>query len=153
MKKKSAIILIFILLAATALLYTALLPKSYYRIVNNKWNAFHSKNDTSSENNLQIISDHEFKKGDYTVRLLFKPDNTWGFDIRKGNQVIHLQHANPFNITPDGFISQNDALNVAWWMVEKFKTTGKAPIPTEFNEILEKELNIQRRTEILIHKH
>lgn len=93
---------------------------------------------------IEMLSDNEARKGEYTVRMLPCPGNTFGFDIRRGNVIIYLQQSNPFYPTPEGFISPNEAFNVAWWVVEKFKT-GKHPVVTDFNEGLEKELNFQRR--------
>jgi hypothetical protein len=142
MKKKSAFVLVIALFLASALLFAAFVPETFnYKVLV----ADQGKENKIPDEDLQVLSDHEFKKGDYTVRLFPGPGNTLGFDIRKGSQVIYLQQNNPFYPTPEGFISENDALNLAWWVVDKHKTTGKRPRPADFNETLEKELNIKRR--------
>ena len=131
MKKKSVIFLTMALLASTIFLFAALSP--------------HRSKLKTDEEKFESISGTEARRGEYTVRLIQASENTYGFDVRKGNTVVFLQLNNPFYPTPEGFISPNDAFNVGWWVVEEFKTTGTPPLAAAFNEILEKELNVQRR--------
>lgn len=131
MKKRSFVFLIIILLTSTAFLFASLTTKRV-------------ELDPSKET-FQSKSDDEAQKGEYIVRLMPGPASTYGFEIIKRGKAIYLQRGNPFYITPEGFLNRSDAFTVGWWVVDKFKTTGRFPMHSDFNEILERELSIARR--------
>lgn len=136
MKKKSILSLIIVLLVSTILMFGALSNPR--------------KNSTSMPGRKIIsevfkqVSKDEARTGDYTIKVVTKPTNTYGFEIRKNDKVIYLQMDNPFSHTPEGFVYSADAFNVGWWVANYIEKEGRFPPHTAFNETLEKELNVKR---------
>ena len=131
MKKKSLVFLIVILMASSAFLFASLTNKRV-------------KLDPNAVE-FQSLSEDEAQRDDYTVKLQPGPGGTFYFEIRKKGKIIYIQRNNPFYISPEGFLSRPDAFNVAWWIVDKFKSTARFPLSSVFNESLERELSIHRR--------
>ena len=136
MKRKSILFVIIVLLASTIVLYAALSDRA--------------KNLTSMPERktisevFQQVSNEEAKAGNYSIKVITKPANTYGFEIRKFDKVIYLQMDNPFSHTPEGFVYSADAFNVGWWVANYIEKEGRFPPHSAFNEILEKELNVKR---------
>lgn len=134
MKKKLTVRLVLMFMLTALIVFASLYEFGY---------SVNSTKDLQKQESLSQASGFEARRGEYTVRLIPQLQNTFGFDIRKGNTVIYLQQTNPFFQTPEGFINPNDALNVAWWVVEKIKSSGQPPEQNDFNSGLEQELNLQ----------
>jgi len=132
MKKRSIIFLLIVLLASCAALYAKLAPRLRTPLTT-----------TIAEIKTEA-SRTEARKGDYIVKLISSPMNTYGFEIRKKDKVVYLQLNNPFSHSPEGFVYSNDAINVGLWVIDQLEKTGRFPMPTDFNEALEKELNVKR---------
>ena len=72
----------------------------------------------------------EIKDGEYTIRILPAPGNTFGYDILKGEQVILHQQFNPFakGRSMGGLKNKADVIVLAKWLVKESKRTGKYPL-------------------------
>ena len=55
----------------------------------------------------------------YTIRLLPAMGGTYGYDIRKGNQLIVHQSRNPFSLSPMGLSKKEDVYKLAQWQIRQ----------------------------------
>ena len=85
----------------------------------------------------------EIKDGEYTIRILPAPGNTYGYDILKGEQVILHQQFNPFarGRAIDGLKNKAEVILLAKWLVKESKRTGKFP-PSMLPDKIAQDLNI-----------
>ena len=85
----------------------------------------------------------EIKDGEYTVRLLPAPANTFGFDILKGDKLIIHQQFSPFHGSKKmQGLKKDDVLKVAKHLVAQSKKTGSIPGPVLPDKVAQ-ELNIK----------
>ena len=84
-----------------------------------------------AQNNTKPFKPEEIKEGEYTIRLMPAPGNTFLYDILKGEQVILHQSFHPVNGPGkmQGFKEKADAIKLARWQVTETKRTGKMPAP------------------------
>jgi hypothetical protein len=85
------------------------------------------------------------KVGEYTIILRNAVDFTYGYDIRKGPQLIIEQKDNPIIPMTKGLLTKTDAFNLAKWVISKIKETGA--IPKNYPPSLFLELKLTHETE------
>ena len=85
----------------------------------------------------------EIKDGEYTIRILPAPGNTFGYDILKGEQVILHQQFNPFakGRSMTGLKNKADVIILTKWLVTESKRTGKHP-PSMLQDKIAQDLKI-----------
>ena len=85
----------------------------------------------------------EIKEGEYTIRILPAPGNTFGYDILKGEQVILHQQFNPFakGRSMSGLKNKADVIVLVKWLVTESKRTGKHP-PSMLPDKIAQDLKI-----------
>ncbi|CAN5136279.1 hypothetical protein BH11BAC5_BH11BAC5_45420 [soil metagenome] len=74
----------------------------------------------------------------YTIILRNAVDFTYGYEIRKGKQLIIEQKDNPIIPMTKGLLTKADAFNLAEWVISKIKETGELPKnypPSLFEEL------------------
>lgn len=67
------------------------------------------------------------KVDEYTIILRNAVDFTYGYDIRKGTQLIIEQKDNPIIPMTRGLLTKTDAFNLAKWVISRIKETGELP--------------------------
>jgi len=85
----------------------------------------------------------EIKDGEYTIRLLSSPGNTYGFDILKDQLVIVHQQFSPFpgSKKMQG-LQKEDVIKISKYLLQQTRKTNKPPAPILPDEVA-KELNIK----------
>src|SRR3954447_3778381 len=57
----------------------------------------------------------------YTIRVLPAMGSTYGYDIRKGKQLIVYQTHNPFTFSSRGLSKKEDVYKLAQWQIKQLK--------------------------------
>ena len=81
--------------------------------------------------------------GEYSIVLLNSVDFTYGYDIRKGRQIILEQKDNPIFPMTKGLFTKQDAFNLAQWVIIKIEETGK--LPESYPQSLYEELKLTKK--------
>jgi hypothetical protein len=73
----------------------------------------------------------EIQDGEYTIRILPAPGNTYGYDILKGNKVIVHQLFNHFpkGKRMEGLKSRADVVKVTRYMLQEARKSGRPISP------------------------
>jgi hypothetical protein len=77
----------------------------------------------------------------YTVHLVPMPNNTFGFDIIKGQKPVYVQLNNPFSHSRQGFKDKDQAFAVAGWVINEDNKNGRPP--ASIPSTVAKQLNLQ----------
>ena len=99
---------------------------------------------------IDFVKDKKEKSG-YTIQLKTARGNTISFDLLKAGRPVFNQPMNPVTMLPMGFVTKNDALKVAEYMIDQYGKQGKFPqiLPPNVSAILNlQNLNHHIKTNI-----
>jgi hypothetical protein len=73
----------------------------------------------------------EIQEGEYTIRILPAPGNTYGYDILKGNKVVVHQLFNHFpkGKRTEGLKTRADVIKVTRYMLQEARKSGRPISP------------------------
>lgn len=85
----------------------------------------------------KLSSPEEIRDGEYTIRILPAPGNTYGYDILKGNKVIVHQLFTPYSQGKrmEGLKTKEEVLKVTSYILKEARRTGRPVSPILSNKV------------------
>lgn len=81
---------------------------------------------------------------DHVIKLKVNADGGYGYEVLFHGRILINQQLNPFNLSPKGLSSKEDALKIAQWQVRQLATGVPLPAITgqSLSSAIARQLNI-----------